>query len=200
MKDSYFIDVIKEINSLCSAIEKSKNIDYSKNATMDIKNFNGLFTKTKEEQTLKTYLMGLSDDTLDTICALMDFGRQYSWKILPINLSAKFNRLFLSYWVDKNSNDSKQMTVNYLFSKRPVLAKYLKRAAELLFYSTEKEIKLTHDCGGDLVEVNEERYLFDFWTEDDEYDEQDYELHLKCLKCEEHVTKIVDRRYFRQQI
>lgn len=181
MKDLYFIDVINDIISLCSAINNNIN-------------------SSKEENSLNTYLMNLSDTTLNTICALMDFGRSFSFKVLPINLTAIFNKSYLPYWFKKNETDKKEWIVSYLTDKIPNLSKYLIRARELLIYSKEKEIKLEHNCGGNLIENEDKRYIFGPWTEDDDYDDQNYELSLKCLKCKCNVTKNVRRDYFKKQI
>lgn len=197
MKESYFISVINDISSLCSAVIANEgHISFDSVKTLDLED---LVTNSKEKQELKSYLTGLTDTTLNTICALMDFGRSHQIKILPINLTAKFNKLYLPEWF--NRNDNKKDTVNYLAGKVRCLSRYLKRAEELLFYSKDKNINLTHNlCGGALIEQEGERYLFGDWTEEDEYDEQEYELHLKCLNCGEEVTEIVHRNYFRQQI
>lgn len=201
MKDSYFKNVISEINSLCSAIAQSEGVDPLKNTTIDVKDMDGLFAISKEKQALKNYLMELSDTTLNTICALMDFGRENQNKVLPINLTAVFNQNCLPYWFNKNKSQKKSWTVNYLADKWNRLPKYLKRAEELLFYSKEEEIKLIHDsCGGELIEKDGTRYVFGDWTEEDKYDEQDYELNLKCMKCGAHTTKVVNRAYFKKQI
>ena len=203
MKDSYFISVISDISSLCSAVMAKEDCSSVRVETLslDDDDLKKLLTVSKEEQALKAYLMGLTDTTLNTICALMDFGRQHAVKLLPINLTATFNKYYLPYWFDKNKDDEKEWTVNYLIDKVGCLSKYLRRAEELLIYSKDKEIKLEHDdCGGALVEDEDQRYVFRPWTEKDEYDEQDYELHLKCLKCNREVTKIVGRSYFKQQI
>lgn len=179
MKASYFISVI---NSLCSAVLLKDTVKIGSLDDFDVESL----VDSPEERALKKYLMTLTDTTLNTICALMDFGRDFAFKVLPINLTILFNKHYLPYWFDKNKDEKKEWTVNYLADKVSVLTKYLRRAEELLFYSKDKELKPKDDCGGALVE--------------DEYDEQEYELHLKCLKCQRSVTKIVYRDYFRQQI
>ena len=148
----------------------------------------------KEKQDLTKYLMGLTDTTLNTICAMMEFGRDFNMKVLPINLTAIFNKYYLPYWFDKNKDEDKEITVSYFSEKSLALLKYLKRAEELLLFSKNIQIKLKHECGGYLVESEESRYSFDSCNEEDEYDEQEYELNLECLKCGHTITKSVYRR------
>ena len=119
---------------------------------------------------------------------------------MPINLTALFNKSYLPYWFDKNKDEKKEIIAYYLSGKSLALPKYLKRAEELLFFSKDIEIQLKHKCGGNLVESEGSKYIFDSWNEDDEYDEEEYELNLECLKCRNTITKIVGRNYFKQQI
>ena len=118
---------------------------------------------------------------------------------MPINLTAIFNKSYLPYWFDKNKDEKKEITAYYLSGKGKFLSEYLKRAEKLLF-SKDIEIQLKHECGGHLIEIEGSNYPCDSQDEKYEYDEEEYELNLECLKCGNNITKIVDRNYFKQQI
>lgn len=192
MNETYFKQVISDINSLCYLIKDNN----TESCAQDLDSI----MSSKEEQDLTKYLIRLTDTTLNTICAMMAFGRDFNMKVLPINLTAIFNRYYLPYWFDKNKDEKKEITADYLSEKSLSLPRYLKRAEELLIFSKDMQIQLKHECGGDLVESDGSKYIFDSWSEKDEYDEQEYELNLECLKCRNTITKIVDRSYFKQQI
>lgn len=195
MKEAYFIEVIQEISSLCSKVVDEHNSKVK--GTDDLEHICEPF---ESECNLKDYFMSLSDTTLNTVCALMDFGREFHSPVLPINLKEIFNKSHLPYWFDKNKAEKKEWTANYLVDKAPSLSKYLRRAAELLIYIKDKNIALKHKCGGALIEVEGEGYIFDKHSEYDEYDDEDYELKLECIRCKCPVTKRVTRSYFDKQI
>ena len=194
MKEEYFKEVISKISELCCEITEKES--YPKNSNdlksifgrADVKAFKEL-TSYREE--LKKYLYNLSDKTLNVICAMMDFGRNYSGKVLPINLNKVFNKYYLPYWFEQNEHADKGGIVSYLVYKKP-LAEYLKRAEFILFDSKKANIDFEHDCGGFL-------YLKDAsGIEQIDYDE--YELHLKCLNCEAEVSKYVDPKFLERSI
>ena len=191
VKEAYFKQVISDINHLCYSIKNNN----TQSSAQDLDSI----MASKEEQDLTKYLMGLTDTTLNTICAMMDFGRHFNMKVLPINLTAIFNKSYLPYWFDKNKDEKKEITAYYLSEKGKFLSEYLKRAEKLLF-SKDIEIQLKHECGGHLIEIEGSNYPCDSQDEKYEYDEEEYELNLECLKCGNNITKIVDRNYFKQQI
>lgn len=171
MKEEYFDQVIFDITKLCN----------------DLRN-----ERVNTERDLYAYLNNLTDTTLNTVCALMDFGRMYGCSTLPINLEKIFNKYYLPYWFDSNKSKAKDMTVEYLVDKYFVLPKYLCRAQYLLFHSKNYNIPLTDDCGGYLY-VDETDGIIQVG-----YDE--YELNLKCLKCKSRVTKVVSRDFLTRRI
>lgn len=196
MKEQYFEQVISEISDLCNDLKnenerlKSKNniiggvIDFSDITLYEQLHENG--------NKLHTYLTSLSDTTLNTICALMEFGRMYNYMVLPINLNKVFNKYYLPYWFNINKDEEKSMTALYLANKHNVLPRYLNRAKNILFYSKQDNIPLTHDCGGYLyLEESDGIVPVDYDT---------YELNLKCLKCNSSVIKTVTEEYLEKRI
>lgn len=202
MKEEYFKKVIDDITLLCNqSIEKTEN---RKGKKEDIENHDilqSILELAEDKKDIREYLIGLSDTTLNVICALMDFGRRYKLKILPINLDKIFNKYYLPNWFDKNKSEKKEWIADYLSDKRYVLPKYLRRAEELLIYSKSENICLTHECGGCLIETDGERFAIDSMLDDDFEDKwEKYELKLTCLKCGGHSSKTVDKSYFNKAI
>lgn len=192
MKEEYFKGVISKISDLYYEIrekESSNNEDEEfKSLFFDEFELEAYHFNRKE---LVDYLNSLTDTTLNVICALMDFGRRYNCKVLPINLNNFFNKYYLPYWFDKNKTEDKNDTVYYLVSKKS-LPEYLSRAKFILFDSKKYNIDLVHECGGSLCLEESDG------VEQIEYDT--YELHLMCLKCDGRVSKIVDEDFFNKKI
>lgn len=191
MKEEYFKGVISKISDLCYEIREK---EYSNN---DVK-FESLIINQRElkeyasnRKELVEYLNSLTDTTLNVICALMDFGRRYDYKVLPINLNKFFNKYYLPYWFDKNETEDKYNTVNYLVSKKS-LPEYLNRAKSVLFDSKKDNIDFVHECGGSLCLEESDG------VEQVEYDR--YELHLMCLKCNGKTSKFVNKDFFDREI
>lgn len=196
MKEEYFNEVINQITRICTDIEEKGKRDKAKNldiiSAKDISKIYDIMSYSSNREVLVEYLMGLTDTTLNTICALMDFGRRYECRVLPINLEGCFNKYYLPYWFDMNKNTNKRETANYLADKHGVLPGYLSRARFLLFNSKGANIELKDDCGG-LLCIDDTDGIIQI-----EYDA--YELTLRCLKCNKVVTKIVDEYFLHDMI
>ncbi|WP_343337425.1 hypothetical protein TPELB_24450 [Terrisporobacter petrolearius] len=197
MKEEYFEEVISKISELCCEIREKEcshensNELKAESLILDAAEIKALKERASYREELKKYLYNLSDKTLSVICALMDFGRNHSGKVLPINLNKFFNKYYLPYWFDKNKSEDKGITVDYLVSKEP-LAKYLNRAEFILFYSKNDNIDLKDECGGYLCLQESDG------IERIEYDE--YELRLKCLNCGAEISKYVDKDFLDKSI
>lgn len=194
MNEPYFEQVILDISILCKDLEsRRKNIDNEKiEGAVTLSGISGLRERAKNRQELNKYLTDLSSTALNTICALMDFGRMYNGNVLPINLEKLFNKYYLPYWFDKNKSEEKSITASYLISKYTVLPRYLNRAKDLLFYSKHENISFVDDCGGFLYLDEVDGIV--------QVDYDCYELHLKCLKCNSNVVKIVDRSFLNKMV
>lgn len=171
MKEEYFNRVILDITNLCEDLLSGHNCDKKK---------------------LFEYLNNLTDTSLNTICALMDFGRAFSYRTLPINLEKFFNTYYLTYWFDANEKADKNSTASYLAAKYSVLPRYLNRAQTLLFESKHLNIALEHECGGLLCLEESDPIV--------QYDHHEYELNLKCVKCKMPVKKIVHEDFLEKGI
>lgn len=193
MKEEYFEGVISKISDLYYESREKEFSNNNKKVEFEslIINQSELKEYASNRKELVDYLNSLTDTTLNVICALMDFGRRYDYKVLPINLNKFFNKYYLPYWFDKNETEDKYNTVSYLVSKKS-LPEYLNRAKYILFYSKEYNIDLVHECGGSLCLEESDG------VEQVEYDT--YELHLMCLKCKGKVSKFVDEDFFDKRI
>lgn len=189
MKEEYFKQVIFEISNLCSILNEKESNDSDKIAISNLSDFD-IEEYYSNRGDLTNYLIELSDTTLNTVCALMNFGSDYNHRVLPINLTKVFNKFYLTYWFDKNQHEDKEIIVDYLISKSNVLPKYLNRAIHILFYLKDSNLNLNHNCGGSL-------YLDDGITK---IDYNLYELNLNCMKCNQSVTKVVDEHYLNNSI
>ncbi|MDU6115919.1 MAG: hypothetical protein E6649_16015 [Paeniclostridium sordellii] len=191
MKEEFFIKIISEISKLCYDLEEKESNEKNEDngVILELDDILDFYSDRKE---LDDYLIGLTNTTLNTICALMDFGRRYENKVLPINLDKYFNKYYLPYWFEQNKGQKKEYISSYLADKSPVLPRYLNRAKELLFYSKNDNIELTHECGGSLCLEDSDGI--------EQIDSHEYELHLACLKCGSKVNKIVDKDYLNHSI
>lgn len=200
MKEAYFEQVISDISNLCEDLKSKREMRESKEeregivieSVVGLSGVDEYKQRAKDRQELYAYLTNLTDTTLNTICAMMDFGRRYECKVLPVNLEKFFNKYYLPYWFDKNENEEKSITVSYLIDKYSVLPRYLNRAKEILFYSKENNIPLVDECGGYLCLDESDGIV--------QVDYDMYELYLTCLKCNSKVIKIVDGEYLNQRI
>lgn len=185
MNEVNFEQIISDICGLCKDLEKKRE------NRRDVEGIELYKQRASERQELEKYLTSLTSDTLNTICAMMDFGRTYLNKTLPVNLDQVFNKYYLTYWFDKNKNEEKSITASYLIGMYSVLPKYLNRAKDILYYLKERNIPLLDDCGGYLCLEESDGIV--------EVDYDTYELHLKCLECKSCMTKIVDKKYLSQK-
>lgn len=197
MKEEYFKEVISNITKLCQE-EREKECSNKNSNELKVE---VLFYSASEIEELKDghiyrenlekYLYNLTDTTINVICALMDFGRSNMEKVLPINLNKFFNKFYLPYWFNKNTNEDKGIIIEYLVSKKD-LDKYLNRAEYLLFFAKDYNIDLEHECGGSL-------YLDD-QNAIEQIDYDIYELHLTCFRCGEGTFKLVSKKFFDRSI
>ena len=137
MKEEYFKEVISNITKLCQE-EREKECSNKNSNELKVE---VLFYSASEIEELKDghiyrenlekYLYNLTDTTINVICALMDFGRSNMGKVLPINLNKFFNKFYLPYWFNKNTNEDKGIIIEYLVSKKD-LDKY-KNAIKVSF-------------------------------------------------------------------
>lgn len=191
MKEEFFIKIISEISNLCYDLQEKESNEKVEDDGV-ILDVDDILEHYSNREELEDYLTGLTDTTLNTICALMEFGRRYENKVLPINLDKYFNKYYLPYWFEKNKGEEKEDTSSYLADKSLVLPRYLNRAKEILFYSKNDNIELTHECGGSLCLEDSDGI--------EQIDSYEYELHLECLRCGFKANKIVDKDYFNQRI
>lgn len=190
MDEANLDQVILDISNLCD--DYKNKIEMRKNSNTDLSCIDGYIQRAKDREELSTYLINLTDDTLNTICALMDFGRTHLCNVLPINLDKIFNEHYLSYFYCINKNEDKYATASYLIAKYDKLPIYLNRAKDILFYSKDKNIPLVHECSGYLYLDETDGIV--------QVDHNMYELHLTCLKCKSKTIKMVPEEYFKKEI
>ena len=190
MNESYFEQVILDISNLCKDLKNKREM--RENSTADLSGIDRYIQRAKDREELYTYLTNLTDATLNTICAMMEFGRTHECNVLPINLDKSFNEYYLPYWIYKNKNEEKYATVSYLIDKYNKLPIYLNRAKDILFYSKDSNIPLVHECGGYLCLDETDGIV--------QVDYDIYELYLTCLNCKSKTIKSVNEEYFKKEI
>ena len=190
MNEPYFEQVILDISNLCEDLKNKTEM--RKNSTADLPTVDGYRQKAKDREELYAYLTNLTDETLNTICALMHFGRMHQFNVLPINLDKLFNKHYLSHFFEINKSEEKSETALYLISIYNKLPVYLNRAKDILFYSKDSNIPLVHKCGGYLCLDETDGIV--------QVDHDMYELHLTCLNCKSEIIKRVNEEYFKKEI
>ena len=70
MDEANLDQVILDISNLCEGYKNK--IEMRKNSNTDLSCVDGYIQRAKDREELSAYLINLTDDTLNTICALMD--------------------------------------------------------------------------------------------------------------------------------
>lgn len=202
MKENSFKEVIADIIELCKKeVKETKEVNKNGNdkKTNEFKVEDWIINASEIEyfknedfyrKDLEKYFHTLSDKTINFICALMNFGQEYSSRALPINLNKLFSEVYLPYWTDMNGYRDKKDIIDYLLSKKN-LDQYLNRANDILFSFKGNNIEFKCTCGGFLYLPDSS--CIELYNPCGDYNK--YALHLKCFSCENETVEYVDEKF-----